>query len=646
MTMRRFRQFGPWASLALVASVLALGTSAVSARDRPDPGSAAVSPGGGVHLMPTVSISQALAARQGPSAQLATGNGIDYHGGPIVSSLKVVSVYWSGSTIFAGGPVPGTKGTGAQDGSLVGYYLRNLAGSSYYNINTTYGDTVGGGHTVANTVSYTGYWGDTHNAPSGSQSVSNTTIINEIVYGFTSGNLTYDPSTIYAVFSANNVNLGGGAFTQYCAYHGYFSWSGNVVLYAVMPYDDHSGCTVLSASPNNDFGADAEVNVLTHEIEETNTDPQLNAWYDSSGQENADKCAWTFGSTFSSNGATANITVGTRNWLVQQQWLNADGGLCVKSYAGSGPTPPGTPTLDSAIPGNGSVALGWTAPASDGGSALTGYVVNRGTTSGGETQLVQLGVQTTYTDTTALNGTTYYYTVQARNAVGPGTASSELSATPSGPPPPPGSIQFVKTIGTASLSKAGNTSLTIGVAASGVAAGHSVIVAVTAGTFGGAVACSDTKGNVYSVDADVTSVGRLFICFAGNVVALTGADRITATYPGFSGVTVATASEFAGIVAIDQKRAATGNSTAPNSGPVTTTHASELIFGAFAHNSTPNLTPGCGMSGISKVVVGSGGGRKTIDPGWQIASATGTYSNCGTLSPSGQWWQAEIVTYY
>ena len=692
--------------------------------------------------MPTIAAAraaQAAAAAQGPTAQLNTGNGIDYHGGPIVPSMKVAAVYWSSSAIYAGGPAPGTRGTGAQDGSLVGYYLNNLAGSTYYNINTTYGDTVAPA-TPWPTPSPTPAIGPTTTTRRWQTRTFRTRASSrEIVFGFTSGNLTYDPATIYAVFSANNVNLGGGAYTQYCAYHSWFRWNGQNVLYAVMPYNwSHpTSCSALNGSPNNDFGADAEVNVLTHELEETNTDPQLNAWYDSVGNENADKCAWTFGTTYTtSNGATANIQVGARDWLVQQQWLNANGGLCVKSYVGSTvpaapvlnsatagnarvvlgwsnptsdggspitgyvvnrgtasggetqlaqigkqltytdstavngttyyytvqatnavgssvasnelsatpagpPTVPGAPTLNSATAGNGTVALGWSAPASDGGSPITGYVVNRGTTSGGETQLVQLGVQTTYTDTTAVNGTTYYYTVQAKNTVGTGSASAERSATPaaadhvpgapalnsatagngnvalgwsapasdggspitgyvvnrgttsggetqlvllgvqtsytdttavngttyyytvqarnivgtgvasgersatpSGPPPP--GIRFVQTIGTATLSKAGNTSLTISVPAGGVAAGDSVIVSVTAGTFGGAVACSDTKGNVYSVDADVTSVGRLFICSARNVTALTSSDKITATYPGFSGMSAATASEFAG----------------------------------------------------------------------------------------------------
>jgi hypothetical protein len=296
--------------------------------------------GGHVHVMRTPAA--AARAQAAAAGTVNTGNGINYYGGPVVPAEHVVSIYWAGTQVFANGPTPGTSGAGSADGSLVGYYLNHLGGSNYYNINTTYGDTVGGGHTVANAISYTGYWADNGaTAPVSGSSPSDAQIQAEIISGFTSGTLTYDPSTVYAVFSASGVNLGGGAYTQYCAYHGDFAWNGNVVLYAAMPYDYHSGCTALNGSPNNDYGADAEVNVLSHELEEANTDPQLNAWFDSNGAENGDKCAWNFGSEFLStrNGnGYANITVGGRDWLVQQNWLNANGGGCYQGYTSPAPS--------------------------------------------------------------------------------------------------------------------------------------------------------------------------------------------------------------------------------------------------------------------------------------------------------------------
>ena len=78
------------------------------------------------------------------------------------------------------------------------------------------------------------------------------------------------------------------------------------------------------------------------------------------------------------------------------------------------------------------VSLSWTAPASDGGAAVNGYNVYRGTSAGGEsTTPVATNVTTTsFTDTGLTNGTTYYFTVAAINAVGISPKSAEASASP------------------------------------------------------------------------------------------------------------------------------------------------------------------------------------------------------------------------
>jgi subtilisin family serine protease len=99
-----------------------------------------------------------------------------------------------------------------------------------------------------------------------------------------------------------------------------------------------------------------------------------------------------------------------------------------QSATAQDPTAPGAPTL-SAVAGNGHVALAWTVPA-DNGSAITGYEVARGTSSGNETSLTSVGPGvTTFDDTAVTNGTPYFYTVTASNGVGP-TPSAEQTATP------------------------------------------------------------------------------------------------------------------------------------------------------------------------------------------------------------------------
>jgi hypothetical protein len=69
-----------------------------------------------------------------------------------------------------------------------------------------------------------------------------------------------------------------------------------------------------------------EVNVLAREIEETTTDEMGNAWFDTSGYENADKCAWNFGTVQNSGKGNWNVIVGGVQFLVQQNWINANGG--------------------------------------------------------------------------------------------------------------------------------------------------------------------------------------------------------------------------------------------------------------------------------------------------------------------------------
>ncbi len=83
------------------------------------------------------------------------------------------------------------------------------------------------------------------------------------------------------------------------------------------------------------------------------------------------------------------------------------------------------PTTVSGTPGNGSTAVSWAAPRSDGGAAIGSYIVTAA--PGGRTETVP-GSSTVATVTGLTNGVTYTFTVVAVNAAGNSVASAPSSA--------------------------------------------------------------------------------------------------------------------------------------------------------------------------------------------------------------------------
>jgi hypothetical protein len=90
-------------------------------------------------------------------------------------------------------------------------------------------------------------------------------------------------------------------------------------------------------------------------------------------------------------------------------------------------TVPGKPTGVTATTGNAQATVSWSAPVSNGGSSITGYVVT--SSSGAKTCSTTGALSCTVTGLT--NGTSYTFTVKARNAIGTGPASDPSnSVTP------------------------------------------------------------------------------------------------------------------------------------------------------------------------------------------------------------------------
>ncbi len=167
---------------------------------------------------------------------------------------------------------------------------------------------------------------------------------------------------------------------------------------------------------------------------------------------------------------------------------------------GYAPGLPSSPLNLAAAAGTGQVTLTWSAPASDGGSSITGYAVYRGTTSGGETPLTTLGTVLTYQDTGVTGGTTYYYEVAAITSVGTGPKSNEASATPAVTPAVPSAPQNP-------AASAGNALVTLTWSAP-ASTGSSAVTnyKVYRGTTSGSETVLATVGNVLTyADSTVTN---------------------------------------------------------------------------------------------------------------------------------------------
>jgi len=117
----------------------------------------------------------------------------------------------------------------------------------------------------------------------------------------------------------------GGRDNGYCGYH---SETPNNILYANIPYNavgDH--CQSNNPRPNSST-ADPTISTISHEHNEMVTDPDGNAWVDSSGNEVGDLCLTSFGPSLNAArdpGVTPwNETINGDHYFLQEEWSNAN----------------------------------------------------------------------------------------------------------------------------------------------------------------------------------------------------------------------------------------------------------------------------------------------------------------------------------
>jgi len=264
---------------------------------------------------------------------VSTGHGINYHGGPVMKGTPNVYVIWYGNW----------NGTGSNTGATrtaIEHFLSTIGGSALELVNSTYGDNSG------NVTGAVRFGGST--IVSSSTNLSDSSLQTTVSNALNNGSLPRDSNGVYFVLSSSTINETSGFCTQYCGFHTRATLGGVDIKYSFVGNVDRcpSGCEIQSTGPNSPAsgvgGIDGMANVISHELEEAISDPDLNAWFDTSGQENADKCNFNFGATSTCNanglctsagtsaGARYNQTFGSHNYMLQQNWRNNGSGTCAQ----------------------------------------------------------------------------------------------------------------------------------------------------------------------------------------------------------------------------------------------------------------------------------------------------------------------------
>jgi hypothetical protein len=217
-----------------------------------------------------------------------------YHGGKIMTTAVTQAIFWGTSW----GSYTGDKMTGI-DTWYAGY-----SNSAYAGTSTEY---TGSNGRVGAATTHLGHAVDTTAASGGGNTNAILAAVCRNVTPDSSGNGYY---AVYTDLPRGNAG--------YCAWHSAGTCGGVPVQFAFFwKLDGDAGCDPADTSGLHSQGLAALANVTGHELAEAMTDPASpGAWYDSSGAENGDKCAWTWGAplvTFS-NGS---------KWKVQGEWSNA-----------------------------------------------------------------------------------------------------------------------------------------------------------------------------------------------------------------------------------------------------------------------------------------------------------------------------------
>jgi len=283
---------------------------------------------------------------------------LSYNGGPVQHAERDYLFFWT----------PSGHSTASAYRAGLTTWLSEFAALKYtagnpFSVNQQYYDNSGAGGThsfVPYAVTYGGTIVDTaaypaSGCPLGGLSVC---LTDAQLAAQLSSYLTSHPTlpkginTEYFIMTPVNVrscfDAGGTScsYTSFCGYHSFTGSGATQIVYADMPWAYNvSGCDVnlaFGAGYANADGIDPVVGIFSHELSETMTDPNLNAWIQNGGTDNGDeigdKCAYIYGgggygstSGLSNNGLGFwNVAAGGDQYLMQLEFDNRISSCAIK----------------------------------------------------------------------------------------------------------------------------------------------------------------------------------------------------------------------------------------------------------------------------------------------------------------------------
>jgi FtsP/CotA-like multicopper oxidase with cupredoxin domain len=258
---------------------------------------------------------------------------------------------------------------------------------------------------------------------------------------------------------------------------------------------------------------------------------------------------------------------------------NAAGDSAPSNIADALSTVPGAPTIGTAVAGNAQATVSFSAPAFNGGKAITAYTVT--SNPGG---ITATGVASPLTVTGLTNGTTYTFTVTATNANGTGLPSAASNSVI------PATVPDAPTIGAAVR---GNAQATVSFTAPAFNGGSAITAYTVTSNPGGKTATGAaspltvtglTNGTAYTFTVTATNV-------IGTSLPSTASNSVTpATVPGApTNVTAAVASSTSATVSFT---APSANGSAITSYTVTSNPGGKIATGAAGPLTVTGLTSG------------------------------------------------------